>query len=114
MRKALELIIEQAPDLVVEGEMRADTAIDPAVRDMVFPNSRLQGSANLLIMPTLDAASIAFNLARVLTDGLSVGPILVGAAKPAHIVSTTITVRGMVNMTALAVVDAQMQKQALV
>ncbi|MBT5918108.1 MAG: NADP-dependent malic enzyme [Alphaproteobacteria bacterium] len=114
MRKALELIIEQAPDLVVEGEMRADTAIDPAVRDMVFPNSRLQGSANLLIMPTLDAASIAFNLARVLTDGLSVGPILVGAAKPAHIVSTTITVRGMVNMTALAVVDAQMQKQAVV
>jgi malate dehydrogenase (oxaloacetate-decarboxylating)(NADP+) len=114
MRKALELIIEQASDLVVEGEMRADTAIDPAVRDMVFPNSRLKGSANLLIMPTLDAASIAFNLARVLTDGLSVGPILVGAAKPAHVVSTTITVRGMVNMTALAVVDAQMQKQAVV
>jgi malate dehydrogenase (oxaloacetate-decarboxylating)(NADP+) len=112
MRKALQLINEEAPDLIVEGEMRADTAIDPYVRDIVFPNSRLQGSANLLIMPTLDAASIAFNLARVLTDGLSVGPILVGAALPAHIVSTTITVRGMVNMTALAVVDAQVQQLA--
>jgi malate dehydrogenase (oxaloacetate-decarboxylating)(NADP+) len=82
--------------------------LDPGIRERLFPNSRLEGRANLLVMPSLDAANIAFNLARVVTDGLSVGPILVGAARSAHVVSSTITTRGMVNMTALAVVDAQM------
>ena len=107
MRKALRLIQAQDPDLQVEGEMRADAAIAPHIREQVFPNSKLIGSANLLIMPSLDAANIAFNLARVLTDGISVGPMLVGTSQPAHIVSSTITVRGLVNMTALAIVDAQ-------
>lgn len=108
MRDALGRIREIAPDLRVEGEMRADAALDPGIRERLFPNSRLEGRANLLVMPSLDAANIAFNLARVVTDGLSVGPILVGAARSAHVVSSTITTRGMVNMTALAVVDAQM------
>ena len=69
--------------------------------------SELNGSANLLVMPSLDAANIAFNLARVLADGISVGPMLIGLARPAHIVSQTTTVRGLVNMTAIAAVDAQ-------
>jgi malate dehydrogenase (oxaloacetate-decarboxylating)(NADP+) len=107
MRKALAIIQELKPDLQVEGEMRADAALDPRIRERIFPNSKFVGSANLLIMPTLDAANTAFHLARALTEGISVGPILVGMSQPAHVVSSTTTVRGLVNMTALAVVDAQ-------
>ena len=107
MREALKLIQRLEPDLEVEGEMRANSAMDEDVRSRFFPNSALTGPANVLILPTLDAANIAFNLALSLGDGLSVGPILIGMAKPAHIVGQSVTVRGLVNMSALAAVDAQ-------
>ena len=107
MRAALELIEKIAPDLEVEGEMHGDAALSSQVRRGAFPNSRLKGDANLLIMPTLDAANIAFNLLKTAAgDGITVGPILLGAAKAVHIVTSTATVRRLVNMTALAVVDA--------
>ncbi|MFM2044407.1 MAG: NAD-dependent malic enzyme [Pseudomonadota bacterium] len=108
MRRALGEIEARCPDLEVEGEMHADAALSEEIRLRIFPNSRLKGAANLLIMPTRDAANIAFNLVKVLGDGLAVGPVLLGAAKPAHILTPSVTVRGIVNMTALAVVDAQM------
>ena len=107
MREALVLIRERAPGLEVEGEMHADAAISEEIRERIFPNSRLKGSANLLILPTVDAANIAFNALKVLGDGQAVGPILLGVSKPAHIVTPSITVRGLVNMTAIAVYDAQ-------
>src|SRR5579859_997183 len=107
MRKALELIRERAPDLEVEGEMRADLAFSVEHRNRIFPNSRLSGQANLLILPTLDAANIAFNLLKALGDGLAIGPALLGVRKPAHIVTPSTTVRGLVNMSAIAVYDAQ-------
>ena len=107
MRQALELILRRAPDLEVEGEMQAHVALSEEIRDRLFPNSRLKGEANLLVMPSLDAAHIALNLARSVSDCLSVGPILLGTAKPVHILSQSATVRGIVNMTAVASVDAQ-------
>jgi len=107
MQAALRLLRAHAPDLEVEGEMQADLAFDEEARLKLFPGSLLKGQANLLIMPTLDAANIALNLFRGVGDGLSVGPILVGAAKPAHILTPTARVRGIVNMSALAVVEAQ-------
>ena len=107
MRKALELIRERAPELEIEGEMQADLAFSVEHRNRVFPNSRLSGQANLLIMPTLDAANIAFNLLKALGDGLAIGPALLGVKKPAHIVTPSTTVRGLVNMSAIAVYDAQ-------
>jgi malate dehydrogenase (oxaloacetate-decarboxylating)(NADP+) len=107
MRAALALIQLQAPDLAVEGEMHADAALSKRVLDRVFPDSHLAEEANLLIMPSLDAANIAFNLLRVAAGGgVTVGPILLGADKSAHILTQTATVRGILNMTALAVVDA--------
>ena len=109
MRTALERLQVLAPDLQVEGEMHGDAAVSEEIRSRVFPNSRLKGSANLLVMPTLDAANIAFNLLKSLGDGLSVGPMLLGAAKPAHILTPSITTRGIFNMTAIAVVTAQEQ-----
>ena len=111
MRDALRLIRTQAPDLEIEGEMHADAAISQPIRDRIFPHSMLKGSANLLVMPTLDAANISYNMVKMLGDGLPVGPILVGAAKSAHVVSPSITVRGIVNMTAIAVVDAVTRSQ---
>jgi malate dehydrogenase (oxaloacetate-decarboxylating)(NADP+) len=112
MRKALELIRETMPDLEVEGEMHGDAALSEEVRTQVFPNSRLKGDANLLVMPTLDAANISFNLLKVVGGaGITVGPILLGAAKPVHILTPTSTVRRIINMTALAVVDAQEQEK---
>jgi malate dehydrogenase (oxaloacetate-decarboxylating)(NADP+) len=112
MRKALELIRARMPDLEVEGEMHGDAAISEEVRHALFPNSRLKGEANLLVMPSMDAANIAFNLLKVVGGaGITVGPILLGAARPVHIVTPTATVRRIVNMTALAVVDAQEQEQ---
>jgi malate dehydrogenase (oxaloacetate-decarboxylating)(NADP+) len=72
----------------------------------VFPNSRLKGTANILIMPTIDAANITFNALKILGEGLSVGPMLLGVAQPAHVLTASVTVRGIVNMTAYAVVDA--------
>ncbi len=108
VRAALALLRENAPALEVEGEMHADVAVSEEIRQRVFPHSRLKGSANLLVMPNLDAANIAFNLLTALGEGLAIGPILLGANKPAHIVMPSITVRGLVNMTAIAVYDAQL------
>jgi malate dehydrogenase (oxaloacetate-decarboxylating)(NADP+) len=87
--------------------MHADAALAEEIRERIFPSSKLKGRANLLVMPTLDAANIAFNAIKVLGEGLSVGPILLGAALPAHILTPSVTARGVVNMTAVAVVDAQ-------
>jgi malate dehydrogenase (oxaloacetate-decarboxylating)(NADP+) len=112
MRQALELVTRRAPELAVEGEMHGDAAISDEVRARVFPRSRLRGEANLLIMPTLDAANIAFNLLKAAAaDGITIGPILLGCARPAHIVTPSATVRRIVNMTALAVVDANSTAQ---
>ncbi len=110
MRQALQLIIAQAPDLEVEGEMPGDAALDESIRQRVFPNSRLTGAANLLIMPSLDAAHIAYSLSRVINKGITVGPILMGIGMPAHLVTPSATVRRVVNMTAIAVVDAQLRE----
>ncbi len=96
--------------LEVEGEMHADAAVSKTIRNRIFPHSRLQGSANLLVMPTLDAANSAFNLVKVLGEGLHVGPILLGITRPAHILTPSVTARGIVNVTALAVVHAQADK----
>ncbi len=113
VRKALSLIEEMDPELEVDGEMHADAALDPELRERVFPNSNLTGPANLLIFPNLDAANIAFNLMKTVEDGLPVGPILVGAAQPAHILTPSVTGRGVVNMTAIAVVDAQNRERRI-
>ena len=112
MRDARRLIKKLAPDLEVEGEMQGDAAVSQAIRDRIFPGSELKGEANLLVMPTLDAANIAFNLLKQLGEGVSVGPMLLGVARPAHILTSSVTVRGIVNMSALAVVDAQVHAAA--
>jgi malate dehydrogenase (oxaloacetate-decarboxylating)(NADP+) len=107
MSRVRELLEQLAPQLEVDGEMHGDAALSPEIRLQVFPNSRLKDEANLLIMPTLDAANISFNLLKVIAgEGITVGPILLGAAKTCHILTPTATVRRLVNMTALAVVDA--------
>ena len=111
MREALALIEATAPDLEVEGEMHGDAALSEDVRNATMPGSRLKGEANLLIMPNLDAANISFNLLKTSAGGgITIGPILLGAAKPVHIITPTATVRRIINMTALAVVDAQAQR----
>jgi malate dehydrogenase (oxaloacetate-decarboxylating)(NADP+) len=107
MRQALALIRERWPDLEVEGEMHGDTAINEDMRRRLFPSSRLSGQANLLVLPTLDAAHISFNLLKAIGVGQPVGPMLIGPARPAHVVVPSVTVRGIVNMSAVAVVDAQ-------
>jgi malate dehydrogenase (oxaloacetate-decarboxylating)(NADP+) len=107
MRRALELINERAPELEIEGEMHGDAALSEEIRLRVFPRSRLRGEANLLIMPTLDAANIAFNLLKTAAGGgVTIGPVLLGAARPVHILTPSASVRRVVNMTALAVADA--------
>ena len=112
MRAALALIRRIAPELDIEGEMHGDAALDEEVRMRAFPGSRLKGEANLLIMPTADAANIAFNLLKVAAGGgVTLGPILLGIAKPVHILTPSATVRRIVNITALTVVDANVQRQ---
>jgi len=107
MRQALKLISERSPELEIEGEMHGDAALSDGIRHKVFPNSRLRGEANLLVMPTLDAANISFNLLKVASsDNVTIGPILLGAARPVHILTPSATVRRIVNMTALSVADA--------
>ena len=113
MQQALAILRETAPELEVEGEMHGDAAISADIRMNVFPNSRLKGEANLLIMPTLDAANIAFNLLKTSAGGgVTIGPILLGAARAVHIVTPSATVRRIVNMTALTVVDANAPRGA--
>jgi malate dehydrogenase (oxaloacetate-decarboxylating)(NADP+) len=106
MRRAAALLAEKAPELESDGEMHGDSALSQALRDRVFPNSRLTGEANLLVFPNLDAANITLNVVKTVTDALHVGPILLGTARPAHILTPSVTSRGVVNMTALAVVEA--------
>jgi len=106
MRRATAWLHQNAPDLEVEGEMHADAAFSENIRQQIFPHSKLHGQANLLMMPCLDSANIAFNMGKSLWNALTVGPILMGCQKPIHIVTPSITTRGIVNMAALAVVDA--------
>ncbi len=106
MRDVLAILKDWSPELEVDGEMHADAALSAFIREEIFPSSRLKGSANLLIMPSVDAANIAFNLLKVVSGAVAVGPILLGAAKPVHIVTPSVTVRGLLNMAAIAVVDA--------
>ncbi len=107
MREALAILREIAPGLEVDGEMQADTALVQAVRDRILPGSTLKGEANILVMPNIDAANIAYQLTKVMANALPVGPILIGAAQPAHILTPSTTARGIMNMTALAVAEAQ-------
>jgi len=111
MREALELMWKRFPDVEVDGEMHGDAALNAEIRGTSLTSSKLKGDANLLIMPTLDAANISFNLLKTVAgDGITIGPILLGAAKAVHILTPTATVRRIVNMTALAVVDALERK----
>jgi malate dehydrogenase (oxaloacetate-decarboxylating)(NADP+) len=107
MRGALQLIRDAAPDLEVDGEMHGESAIADEIRKRVMPSTTLHGEANLLVFPNLDAANITLGVVKSMTDGLHVGPILLGTALPAHILAPSVTSRGVVNMAALAVVEAQ-------
>jgi malate dehydrogenase (oxaloacetate-decarboxylating)(NADP+) len=107
MRAALELVQQRAPDLEVDGEMHGDAALDAKLRNKVMPNSTLKGDANLLVMPNMDSANIAYNLLKTAAgNGIAIGPVLLGCARPVHILTPSATVRRIVNMTALCVVDA--------
>ncbi|SDQ80970.1 NADP-dependent malic enzyme [Pseudovibrio sp. Tun.PSC04-5.I4] len=111
MQDALQLIWKQIPDLEVEGEMHGDAALKPEILKRYMPDAHISGPANLLVFPTLDASNIALNLIKAMTDALHVGPILLGAKKTAHIITPSVTSRGIVNMTALSAVDAQCRKE---
>jgi len=112
MRAALKLIKERAPDLEIDGEMHGDTALDSALRKKIMPDSALQHDANLLVMPNIESANIAYNLVKTAAgNGIAVGPILLGCAKPVHILTPSATVRRIVNMTALCVVDAVAERK---
>lgn len=107
MRIALVMLHERYPELEVEGEMHGDAALDTELRLRIFPNSKLRSDANLLIFPTLDSANIAFNLLKTAAgEGMTIGPILLGADKPVHILTPSATVRRIVNMSALTSVEA--------
>ncbi|MDE2155693.1 MAG: NADP-dependent malic enzyme [Xanthomonadaceae bacterium] len=107
MRKVWEILKARAPELEMDGEMQADTAWDSLLRQRMFPHTTLSGRANLFVMPNLDAANIAYNMVRVMTEGVAIGPILMGLDKSAHILTPASSVRRVVNMTAVAAVDAQ-------
>ncbi|RRN55646.1 NADP-dependent malic enzyme [Pseudoxanthomonas sp. SGNA-20] len=111
MRQVRELLRKRSPRLNMDGEMQADTAWDELLRGKIMPNSTLKGRANLFVMPNLEAANIAYNLVRVFTDGVAIGPILMGISKPVHILTTSATPRRILNMTAIAAVDAQIRQQ---
>lgn len=107
MRRATQLLKEKHPEIEADGEMQGDTALSAAARKMVLPHSKLEGEANIMIMPTLDTANVAYQMIKSLADALPVGPILIGPARPAHILTPSVTARGILNMTAVAVVEAQ-------
>ncbi len=111
MRQVLEILRKRAPKMEVDGEMMADTAWDEDFRRRIFPGTTLDGRANLFVMPNLDAANITYNIVRVMTDGVALGPILMGVSKPAHVLTTASRPRRVVNMTAIAAVEAQIRKQ---
>ncbi|WP_159587892.1 NADP-dependent malic enzyme [Chelativorans xinjiangense] len=112
MREAVAILHQTAPGLVADGEMHGDSALSETLRQRVFPHAGLEGEANLLVFPNLDAANITLTTVKAMTDALHVGPILLGTARPAHILTPSVTSRGVVNMTALAAVEA-LQNQAL-
>lgn len=107
MRIACMDIKQRNPKLEIDGEMHADTALSQEIRDSIMPNSTLTGEANLMIMPNMDSANISFNMLKILGDGIPVGPLLLGVNKPAHILTSAVTARGILNMTAVACVEAQ-------
>lgn len=107
MRHATALLKQHRPDLEADGEMQGDTALSATARKAILPHSDLEGSANVLIMPNLDAANVAYQMIKVLADAVPVGPILIGPARPAHILTPSVTARGILNMTAVAAVEAQ-------
>ncbi len=111
MRHVRELLLKRKPDLNVDGEMQGDTAWDEVLRNRIMPGSTLTGRANLFVLPNLDAANITYNMVRVVTDGVAIGPILMGISKPVHILTTSATPRRVINMTAIAAVDAQIRQQ---
>jgi malate dehydrogenase (oxaloacetate-decarboxylating)(NADP+) len=112
MAAALKLIRKRSPELQIDGEMKGDTALLESMRNRVFPGSRLEGAANLLIMPNLDAANISTTLLKILaSEGVAVGPIMLGLRRPAHIMTRSATMRRIINMTAIAVVDAQLRDE---
>ena len=111
MAQARRILATLAPDLEVDGEMHADAALSESIRLRAFPDSTLKGPANLLILPNLDAGNITYNMLKMTgSNGVAMGPILLGSARPVHILTTSATVRRIVNMTALAAVDAQQEK----
>jgi malate dehydrogenase (oxaloacetate-decarboxylating)(NADP+) len=106
MRRALGLIRARAPYLAVDGEMNAESALIETIRARALPDSRISGTANLLVMPNLDAANIAFTLLKASVDALPVGPILLGMSRPVHVLVPSVTARGIVNLAALAACEA--------
>jgi len=111
MRAALALVQQKAPELEVDGEMHGDTALNTGLRNKIMPESSLTDDANLLVMPNMDAANISYNLLKTAAgNGIAIGPVLLGCAKPVHILTPSATVRRIVNMTALCVVDAVSQR----
>lgn len=106
MHKATQILHKLAPEIMADGEMHSDSALDPELRNRVYPYSNLEGEANLLVFPNLDAANITLNALKTMTDSLHVGPILLGVARPAHVLTTSVTSRGVVNMSAIAAVEA--------
>jgi malate dehydrogenase (oxaloacetate-decarboxylating)(NADP+) len=113
MRHALALLRAQAPDLEIDGEMHADAALSDVIRTRALPCTTLSGTANLLILPNLDAANIAFNLLKAGADALPIGPLLLGTSAPAHVLVPSVTARGIVNLSALASIEARAVKEAV-
>ena len=107
MRRATAILKQNHPEIEADGEMHGDTALSEAARKLILPHSKLEGVANILIMPNLDTANVAYQMIKVLADALPVGPILIGPARPAHILTPSVTARGILNMTVVAAVEAQ-------
>jgi len=111
MRQTLALLRSRAPELEVDGEMHGDAALDAAYRDSIMPRSTLTGEANLLVLPNIDAANITYNLLKTAAgNNIAIGPVLLGASRPVHILTPSATVRRIVNMTAWTVVDANAER----
>ena len=113
MRDAYADLRRRDPELEIDGEMTADLALSEKIRQTVMPNSKLTGQANLFVLPNVESANISFNMLRVLADGISIGPLLLGVARPCYITTPSVTTRGMINMTALATVGAQVHEEEM-
>lgn len=110
MRQVLKLVQEKAPDLIIDGEMHCDIALSESLRKEIMPDSPLKGAANLLIMPTMEAARISLNLLQGTATPITIGPILMGVNKTAHILTSASSVRRIINMVAIAAVKAQQER----